>query len=299
MSINKGSFNMHKILISVSLILFLNSAVARTLLVSTDWLAKNLSSPDIILIDMSDGFQYQRFHLPGAINLPYQFLNQEIKGVSLSIGQGQIVKLLGQLGVSATSHVVLYDDTGGLNASRLYWELEQLGHKKVSILDGGLVKWIREQRKVSAETPKLKPANYIPTKSGNPATASLDDVKAAVQSGKTLLLDVRTQEEYLGNPRYKRSGHIPGANWWEWDQAVDFDGGFTLHEGKRLLESLAGAGLKDKKQDVIVYCRSGHRASSAYLTLRELGFENVKLYDASMKEYEQIPTLPLKLGKEP
>ena len=290
---------MKKTILVLSFLFIANNVLAGSFLVSTDWLAKNMNKPEIVLIDMSDNLQYQRFHLPGAINLPYHDINKKVKGVSLSIGQSQLVKLLGLIGINASSHVVIYDDTGGLHAARLLWELDQLGHSKVSILDGGLVKWIRENRKVSAAVPKPRPTSYKPAKTGNAATATLDTINTAVKSKNALMLDVRTEEEYLGSPKHKRSGHIPGAHWWEWDQGVNFDAGFVMQDRNKLLDSLGKAGLKDKKQNVIVYCRSGHRASSAYLTLRELGFENVKLYDGSMKEYAQQKNLPLKMGKEP
>jgi thiosulfate/3-mercaptopyruvate sulfurtransferase len=289
---------MKKSILALSFVLLTSLAQAGSNLVTTDWLEKNSKNADLLLIDMSDGLQYQRFHIPGAINLPYHIINQNVKGVSLSVGQAQLVKILGQIGMTASSHVVIYDDTGGLHAARLFWELEQLGHEKISIVDGGLVKWIRENRPVSAEAPKLKPAKYEPAKTGTSATATLESVKKA-ETNKTVLLDVRTVEEYLGNPKQKRSGHIPGARWWEWDQGVNFDGGFVMQDRKKLLDSLANVGVKDKSQEVILYCRSGHRASSAYLTLRELGFDKVKLYDGSMKEYGQHKNLPLKTGKEP
>ena len=80
---------------------------------------------------------------------------------------------------------------------------------------------------------------------------------------------------------------------------MNIDGGFTLHKKDFLKNELAKAGLTDTKQAVVLYCRSGHRASHAYFTLRHLGFENVKLYDGSMKEYEQKKALPLKKGKQP
>lgn len=289
---------MKKSVLALSFLLISSLVHAGSNLVSTDWLEKNSKNADLVLIDMSDGLQYQRFHIPGAINLPYQVINTQVKGVSLSIGQSQLVKILSQIGITQKSHVVIYDDTGGLHAARLFWELEQLGHEKVSIVDGGLVKWIRENRPISAEVPKLRPAKYEPAKTGNTATADLEQVTKAVDNN-TVLLDVRSEEEYLGNPKQPRSGHIPGARWWEWDQGVNFDAGFVMQERNKLLSSLASAGLKDKSQEVILYCRSGHRASSAYLTLRELGFDKVKLYDGSMKEYGQYKNLPLKKGKEP
>lgn len=265
-------------------------------LVETDWLAKNLENDNIVLIDMSDGLQYQRFHLPGAINLPYEYLTRSKNKVSLSVGQNQIIKLLGQIGVTQQTHVVAYDDTGGLHASRLLWELEQLNHPKMSLLNGGLVKWIREGRKISHTAPPLKAKTYTPRTTGNKATATLSDV---TQAKNTVLLDVRTPEEYIGNPKYPRTGHIPGARHWQWDQALNIDKGFTLHDNSFLKQELSKAGVTDTKQPITVYCRSGHRAAHTYFTLRQLGFENVKIYDGSMKEYERQKNLPLKLGKEP
>jgi thiosulfate/3-mercaptopyruvate sulfurtransferase len=267
-------------------------------LVETEWLAENLKNPEIVLIDMSDNLQYQRFHIPGAVNLPYSYLNQSKNKVSLSIGQDLLVKLLGQLGITQQTHVIAYDDTGGLNAARLLWELEQLGHPKMSLLNGGLVKWIREGRMVAYQQPTIRPRTYTPRKTGQQATATLNDVSSAGKN-ETLLLDVRTPEEYTGNPRYPRTGHIPGARHWPWDQALDLNKGFTLHDARFLQQELHEAGLTNKKQPVIVYCRSGHRATHAYFTLRELGFENVRVYDGSMKEYEQHKELPLKMGNEP
>ena len=276
-----------------------NLAFAQAKLVSKDWLAENAKDTSIVLVDMSDSLQYQRFHLPGAINLPYDYLVQDRKKVSLSVDQQKLIKLLGQIGISRNSYVIAYDDTGGLHASRLLWELEQLHHPKMALLDGGLVKWIREGRSVSAHPPVIKPTVYKADKSDRAATAGLQDVAPDSRNKSTLLLDVRTDEEYMGNPRYPRSGHIPGAKWWQWDQALDIDNGFSIRQSDDLLKELTGVGLSDKKQPVVVYCRSGHRAAHTYFTLKHLGFENVRLYDGSMKEYEQHKALPLTKGKNP
>lgn len=268
-------------------------------LVTTEWLAEHSKDDGIVLIDMSDSLQYQRFHLPNAINLPYELLVQDKKRVSLSIDQGVLIKLLGQLGISRDSYVIAYDDTGGLHASRLLWELTQLNHPRMALLDGGLVKWIREGRPVSAQAPTVKTTTYTATKTHRNETATLTDVAPNSRDKNTLLLDVRSEQEYVGHPKQPRSGHIPGAKWWEWDQALDIDGGFTLQNKTKLTTGLSKLGLKDKSQPVIVYCRSGHRAAHAYFTLKNLGFENVRLYDGSMKEYERQKAQPLVRGKQP
>lgn len=275
---------------------------ADSYLVSTEWLAAHLND-DLVIIDMSDAFQYQRFHIPNAINIPYSLLNKNDKGVSLSIGGKTMVQLLGQIGISRDTPVVLYDDSGGLSAARLFWELQRLQHPKVSMLDGGLVKWIREGRKIEFNTkPKLRKAvqyQYSADNTSATATATLADIKAQNKSKSAILLDVRSKEEYVGHPKYPRSGHIPQARWWEWENAVDFAQGFTQKQQDTLLQSLAKAGIKDKNQEIITYCRSGRRAAQTYFTLRNLGFTNVKLYDGSMKEYEQIKNLPLQKGLQP
>lgn len=284
-------------------ILFLLLAVAVTqttnassIMVDTNWLGEHLDDNNLVLIDMSDDMQYQRFHIPGAIHLPYGILNQRNKkGVSLSAGTQQITRFLGLLGITRNTHVIIYDDTAGLNASRLLWELQKLNHPQVSILNGGLVQWILEGRKVNAIAVEPKAVKYNP---GNAKTSTLTATLDSLKEKDVTLLDVRSREEYLGHPQQKRSGHIPQAKWWSWDQSVDFENGFKRKQTAELLDSLKQLGITSKKQPVIVYCQSGHRASQSYFTLKSLGFENVRLYDASMAEYQQTQ-LPLNKGMNP
>jgi thiosulfate/3-mercaptopyruvate sulfurtransferase len=283
------------LLLAVLIIPFFNLAYASNFMVETKWLAEHKNDANLVLIDMSDSTQYQRFHIPGAINLPYQALNQvNKKRVSLSVGPDTIIRFLGLLGIKRNSQVIIYDDMGGLNASRLFWELQRLQHNNVALVNGGLVKWILEGRKVNNIAVEPKPTKYIiDVKPNNSPLATLNDI-----TGKATILDVRSQEEYVGHPKQKRSGHIPGAHWWSWESSVDFASGFQHKSVGSLMDSLKQLGITNKKQELIVYCRSGHRASQSYFTLRNLGFTNVKLYDASMAEYQQS-NKPLTKGIKP
>lgn len=289
-----------------ALIIFLYSSVstvyASETIVDTQWLKTNIDNPNIVLIDMSDETQYQRFHIKNAIQLPYHILNQNLKnGVSLSIGSNNIVKLLGLLGISSTSHVVIYDDIGGLNAGRLFWELERIKHPNVSLLNGGLVKWILDGNPVTATPfqPKTKTNYPLPKVLNNNILATINDVLPDSRATNTLLIDVRSQAEYIGNVKQRRSGHIPGAKLWSWDNAVSFDDQFKFKPKKLLEAELSKIGLIQKQQPVILYCRSAHRASQSYATLRSLGFKNVKVYDGSMKQYEVSVNAPLTKGSNP
>jgi len=270
--------------------------------VDAAWVEQRLDDPSVVLVDMAtDATQYQRFHLPGAVYLPFGALIQQRRdGVKLRVDDQRLYQVLGHFGISADKHVVVYDDMGGLNAGRLFWELERIGHESVSVLEGGLVDWILGGRKVEAIPVEPTRVTYVPAGSeGRDNSIDFATFRAASAGGETAILDVRSREEYLGNLRMPRSGHVPGARLWPWDRSVDFEQGFKRAPVPEMMASLAEAGVTDKSQPVITYCRSGHRASQSYLTLRALGFENVRLYDGSMLEYEQVKTAPMKAGLVP
>lgn len=276
------------------------AAAATPVYVDSDWLAKNKSNPDLVLIDMSEAMQYQRFHIPGAVHMPYNALLTMRKKDRIAVprAKAELAQVLGHFGISADSYVVIYDDTGGINAARLYWELERLGHKKMSVLDGGLVRWVLEGHKVVNPPFQNKPVVYVLPATGRDNLATLRDVRAASAAG-LMLVDVRSGEEYLGDAKRKRGGHIPGARWLEWSHALDVPRGFVQKAAARLSGEIAGLGLKSKSTPIIVYCQSGHRAARAYLTLRSLGYTRVKVYAASMNEYGRYHAKTLKLGEKP
>lgn len=295
----------HKIMLKKILFIFLffNSSFAfsSSFLVDIDWLEKNLNTPSVRLIDMSDSTQYQRFHIPGATHLPYAAINTQNKqGISFSAGKNHIVKILGLLGIKSDHHVVIYDDMGGLHASRLFWELEKLGHKNISLLDGGLVKWILAGKKVTATSKNTKSVQYKANlTSTRNNTTTIDVILNSQFDDKNVLLDVRSKEEYVGHPRDPRGGHIPDAKWLEWSEAVNFKDAFKMKSKRALQKQLQKIGIKKSSIPVTLYCQSAHRAAHSYFVLRSLGFEQVKIYDGSMAEYGQNKTAPLTKGLKP
>ncbi len=280
---------------------FAAGAQAAPAFVDGAWLEKQLTNAKVVIVDMSeDDNQYLRFHLPGAVRLPYDVLVKERKPdkVKVRLDDADLMRVLGRLGIARDSQVVIYDDMGGLNAARLFWELERIGHREASVLDGGLVRWILDGRKVVNTPAKRAPTTYQAVAGGRANEAMLADMREAAGKRAALLLDVRTEEEYVGEPKKPRTGHVPGARLWPWDLAVDFDRGFVRRDEAALKKSLGQVGA-DPNVPVIAYCRSGHRAAHAYLTLRNLGYENVKVYANSMNEYAVTRDAPLKQGKTP
>lgn len=274
---------------------------AAPILVDTAWLAEHADDPKIVLIDMTlDPFQYRRFHLPGAQYLPPPALTSKDKfGIKRRISDRQLHTLLGRLGITADTHVVIYDDMGGLEAGRLLWELERIGHERASVLNGGLVKWIREERPIAHDVPPQRRAHYRPGAGGRFNEIDLAGILAARDDPSVILLDVRTPEEYVGKPTEQRSGHIPGARLWPWDQAVDFERAFILKDAESIMHSLRQVGVAGRDAKVVLYCRTGHRSAHTYLALRYLGFEQVQMYPASIVEYAKERPTELRRGPAP
>ena len=282
--------------------LLLGTAHAAPVLVDSAWLEEHLQDSQVVMVDMTDDdLQYTRFHLPGAVRLAYhELLQPRVPGKPAArLDDAQFAALLGRLGITRNTHVVIYDDMGGLNAGRLFLELERIRHPEVSVLDGGLVQWVLSGKPVDNIPHLRKPVNYQSGKERRSNLATLAELRRASGQSAPVLLDVRSRDEYTGNPKEARSGHIPGAQWWSWEQSINMESGFTFHTADKLAASLAKFGLKDRQAPVVLYCQSGHRASQSYLTLRHLGFDNVRVHTGSMLEYLLDKTAPLARGLAP
>ncbi|MDG6777838.1 rhodanese-like domain-containing protein [Thiomicrorhabdus sp. zzn3] len=270
------------------------------LFVSAEWVYQHHN--ELKLIDLSSQQAYQKYHLPNAIWVNYNWLIKPQNGIALSGGTSYMTRILSELGIQPEDHIVIYDDMGNLDASRLYWELKKLNHAKVQLLDGGSVEWVLRGYPVTQHIPPRKPQSRYPMPKvdlTDALTADKKDVQAAIKDPNIILLDIRTQDEYSGHPKRNRSGHIPTAKWFDWTEAVDTENGFKQASSESLLKKLAELDITKAKQPIIIYCNSGHRAARSFTMLQSLGFENVKLYDASMQEYEVDQKLPLKLGYQP
>ena len=54
-----------------------------------------------------------------------------------------------RLGISNDQKVIVYDTEGLFSAARAWWMFKVMGHNEVFVLDGGLPKWIAENKPLS------------------------------------------------------------------------------------------------------------------------------------------------------
>lgn len=257
---------------------------------------------NIKFIDLSDKMSYQKFHLPNALWINYAWLIKPQDGLQLSGGTVYMTRLLSQLGIQPTDYLVIYDNLGNLDASRFYWEMIQLAHPKVSMLNGGSVNWILHGYPVTQKPPEENKKSLYPVPKHDftqTFTADKKEVIAAITDPDVLLVDARSQEEYIGSAKEKRSGHIPSAVFFPWDISVHPQDAFKQRSDKQLSKILTAAKLGDKNKKLILYCSTAHRAARLVPMFLHLGYSKVQLYDGSMQEWLLDPSLPLKTGDQP
>jgi thiosulfate/3-mercaptopyruvate sulfurtransferase len=270
-------------------------------LVSTDWVARHLEDPNLVLIESNeDVLLYDMGHIPGAVKIDWHMdLNDPLTRDYLD-GYA-FARLMAEKGIGRDSTVVFYGDNFNWWATYALWVFSLFGHPDVRILDGGRKKWVEEGRILTTQPPNRSPTEYpvVPREDGH-IRAFRDDVLEHMRAGLSLV-DVRSPEEFRGErlhmPDYPqegamRGGHIPGARNVPWKQAAQDDGTFRgVEELRRLYQEDQGL---EPSEPVVSYCRIGERSSHTWFVLTHLlGFPQVRNYDGSWTEWGNLVRAPI------
>jgi thiosulfate/3-mercaptopyruvate sulfurtransferase len=291
--------------IILGLIFFVISAVItpskaqirKDIIISPDWLQKNLNNSDIRIIDMrADVREYWSGHIPGSVYLDETILRWPQGGIPGKLLPHDVfLRLLEELGVNEKTTLIIYTEINNYRATYLAWALDYFGHERWAILEGGFERWKKEGRPVSQDYPEIKPGKYNPkSRLKEEVRATREEVKS--RSAETILLDVRPPEFFRGErSNWKRKGHIPGAINIFWASFLKEDGSWK--DPKFIKENLATMGIVPEKQ-IIIYDGQGLMASHTYLTLKYLlGFPRVKVYDGGFNEWSDQDELPVETSQ--
>jgi len=263
-------------------------------LVETQGLSDNMSSVKLVYVGFVGDDNKQKYdaeHIAGSAYMPMG----ELMGAMMGSGtpdKAQFEALMGKLGISNDSHVVLYS-TPAANpfVPGAYWLMKYFGHSNVSILNGSLDKWKADGKKTTGDATSVTPAKY----SASAGNASMFADAAHVMSNKknSVVIDTRGADEYKGEKEVtyiKAKGHIPGAvnmNFYPTNR----NGNGTYKSAADLKAAYANVPM-DK--EVITYCEGGPRAADAYFVMKEiLGYPNVKVYIGSWMEWGNDTKYPV------
>src|ERR1700730_475985 len=272
-----------------------------TTLIESAELAAHISDTDWAVLDCRSEVArpewgasvYAEGHIPNAI---YAHLDRDLSSpVTSTSGRHPLpladafVATLGHWGIDEDVQVVGYDQSNGAYASRLWWLLRWVGHRRVAVLNGGFAAWQHAGLPVSKQPGVRQPRRFTPNRAqtGVVSTVELEKLLAAGQlaTGGRTLIDARAADRFAGQNETidPVAGHVPGASNHPFAHNLDARGRFLPPQVLRSkwLETLRG----QAPATAIAMCGSGVTAGQNLLALEVAGLPGAQLYAGSWSEW--------------
>ena len=236
---------------------------------------------------------YAAGHIPGSL---YAHLDHDLSG-PITPGSGRhplptverLAATFSGWGIDDRTQVVVYDQGNGAYASRLWWLLRWLGHRKVAVLNGGFAAWQQAGLPTDVALAKRASKVFTPRPESVPvvSTAEVERLVAAgeLTAGRSVLVDARAADRFAGENETidPVAGHIPGARNHGFLRNVDKSGRFLPVSE---LQERWRATLGDAQAaQTIAMCGSGVTACHNLLALEVAGLPGARLYAGSWSEW--------------
>lgn len=277
-------------------------------LVSSAQLAQHLNDPNWVIFDcrftLSDPDSGHRAYLAGHIpGARYANLNNDLSAEVTPLSGRHplpdpqlLASKLSRWGVNGSKQIVVYDDSFGSMASRMWWVLRWLGHPSVALLDGGVQRWIRDGHPMTTEIPAITPAEFI-AQPDNSMWVDANCIEEALRSDKCLIIDARSEERFSGEREAldKVAGHIPGSINYPFEDNLDMGGTYMSPEELKeaYLDLLNGV----DPERVVHMCGSGVTACHSIIAMEHAGLTGTRLYPGSWSEWITDPGRPVETGE--
>jgi len=204
------------------------------------------------------------------------------------------------------SEVVVYDSVGMFSAARCWYMFKYFGHPNVKMLDGGLTKWISENKPIvsgdeahhfnDTNNNIFQASDHLDSSTSIVPLIDMDPNNTKSSSSdmnQFTILDARSSDRFyakVSEPRAGiRSGHIPGSNNIPFNTLLknpsDMDSFLEDEELLKLFHD-AGIDLSNDSKPIVTTCGSGVTACVIIAAMEILGRTNkVRLFDDSWTGY--------------
>lgn len=263
-------------------------------LVSSDWLSERYKTAHIRVVHAALKYDDFTSHIPGAACFDVSVCRDTASLYpNMLPSPEQFEEYVNNvLYVSNDDHVIVYDGNADcpslMPGARVWFMFKLFGHDKVSLLNGGLFKWLDEGRPISRQF-SASPSGNRPFKARfRPnLVASYEDVLQNIESGQNQLLDARGVPAFKGQEGNSsgRVGHVPKAVNIPFMNLIDPETKL-IHDEVKVRMIFEGAKVNLFKP-IINSCGSGMTACALLLAENLCGKYDGKLYDGSWSEWSQ------------
>src|SRR5436190_11048184 len=129
-------------------------------LVDTQWVADHLKDANVRIVETNeDQLLYPSGHIPGAVQVDWTAdLNDQVRRDYLD--KAGFEALMRRIGATKDTTVVFYGDKNNWWATYAFWIFQLFGHTNAKVMDGGRLKWEKENRATSKDTPSYAKTDY-------------------------------------------------------------------------------------------------------------------------------------------
>ena len=277
-------------------------------LVSTDWLDRNLNK--VKIFDASWHMpnsnrnakkEYEEKHIKGAIFWDVdEHSDKDSPYPHMMSNSDYWTRMLWSFAIKNEDHIVVYDHSDTYSSCRLWFALKYFGHKKVSVLDGGMKKWLTENRSTDnkinidlgkfSNIDKLNPGNKYEVKEKTDLIKNKKQIDENLKKNLFQTVDARSRERFEGKIDEPRSGLrrgcIVGSKNLPFKDCINSDN--NTFKSKEELSKIFIKNNIDISKPIVFTCGSGMTACVLGMAYSIISGKSAVVYDGSWSEYGKV-----------